>query len=383
MKKEIKSLKRTLAFTQKEIIQIMRDWRTLVIILLMPIVLMFFFAYAVNLLVDHMPTAVADMSKDTRSRAFIEALEISGYFDVKMYVEDEDAVVRAIDAEQVKAGLVIPPDFAAQVERGSGQVMIIFDGSDTLTVQTGYSAASAIAQSQSVELLMQKASRMGMGAIGLGALPIYTSIRVLYNPDMDGMIFMVPGIAAILLQILTIAQIAMSVVRERELGTLEQLLVTPVRPIELMISKVVPNIFITVIDTLILVLIGVFWFDVPFQGSPWLFAWLSLLFIVSGLGLGLLISTVAQTQKQAQQLTTVLVLLTTMLTGLFYPRTTMPPLVQAVGNLIPATYFIRIARGIITKGVGLSFMRSDVLALLVYGVVVMGFAAVTFRKRLD
>ena len=300
-----------------------------------------------------------------------------------MYVEDEDAVVRAIDAEQVKAGLVIPPDFAAQVERGSGQVMIIFDGSDTLTVQTGYSAASAIAQSQSVELLMQKASRMGMGAIGLGALPIYTSIRVLYNPDMDGMIFMVPGIAAILLQILTIAQIAMSVVRERELGTLEQLLVTPVRPIELMISKVVPNIFITVIDTLILVLIGVFWFDVPFQGSPWLFAWLSLLFIVSGLGLGLLISTVAQTQKQAQQLTTVLVLLTTMLTGLFYPRTTMPPLVQAVGNLIPATYFIRIARGIITKGVGLSFMRSDVLALLVYGVVVMGFAAVTFRKRLD
>ncbi len=378
-----KSLKRTLAFTQKEIIQILRDWRTLMIILLMPIVLMFFFAYAVNLLVDHMPTAVADMSKDIRSRAFIEALEISGYFDVKMYVEDEDAVVRAIDAEQVKAGLVIPPDFAAQVERGSGQVMIIFDGSDTLTVQTGYSAASAIAQSQSVELLMEKANQMGMGAIGLGSLPIYTSIRVLYNPDMDGMIFMVPGIAAILLQILTIAQVAMSVVRERELGTLEQLLVTPVRPIELMISKVVPNIFITVVDTLILVLTGVFWFDVPFQGSPWLFAWLSLLFIVSGLGLGLLISTVAQTQKQAQQLTTVLVLLTTMLTGLFYPRTTMPPLVQAVGNLIPATYFIRIARGIITKGVGLSFMWSDVLALLVYGVAVMGFAAVTFKKRLD
>jgi len=234
----IKSLKRTLAFMQKEIIQVSRDWRTLVLILAMPIVLIFFFAYAVNLLVDHMPTAVADMSKDTQSRAFIEALEISGYFDVTMYVEDEEAVVRAIDAEQVKAGLVIPPDFAAQVERGDAQALIVLDGSDTLIVQTGYSAASAIAQSQSVELLMQKANRMGMGATGLGSLPIYTSIRILYNPDMDGMIFMVPGIAAILLQILTIAQVAMSVVRERELGTLEQLLVTPIRPIELMISKV-------------------------------------------------------------------------------------------------------------------------------------------------
>lgn len=378
-----KSLKRTLALMQKEIIQLLRDWRTLTMILAIPIVLMFFFAYAVNLLIDHMPTAVADMSKDAQSRALIEALEISGYFDVKMYVEDEEAVVRAIDAEQAKAGVVIPPDFAAQVERGNGQVMIVFDGTDTLTVQTGYSAASAIAQSMSVELLMEKANRMGMGAAGLGALPIYTSVRVLYNPGMDGMIFMVPGIAAILLQILTISQVAMTVVRERELGTLEQLLVTPVRPMELMISKVAPNIFITVVDTLILILVGVFWFGVPFRGSPWLFAWLSLVFIVSGLGLGLLISTVAQTQKQAQQLTTVSILLTTMLTGLFYPRATMPPVVQAVGNLIPVTYFIRIARGIITKGVGISFMWNDVLILAIYGAVVIVFAAMTFKKRLD
>jgi ABC-2 type transport system permease protein len=378
-----KSLKRTSALIQKEIVQLLRDWRTLTMILAMPVVMMFFFAYAVNLLIDHMPTAVADMSKDAQSRAFIEALEISGYFDVKMYVADEDAVVRAIDAAQAKAGVVIPPDFATQVERGSGQVMIIFDGSDTLTVQTGYSAASAIAQSMSVELLMGKANQMGMGAAGLGMLPIYTSVRVLYNPDMDGMIFMVPGIAAILLQILTISQVAMTVVRDRELGTLEQLLVTPIRPMELMISKMAPNVLITVVDTLTLILIGVFWFGVPFRGSPWLFAWLSLVFIVSGLGLGLLISTVAQTQKQAQQLTTVLILLTTMLTGLFYPRSTMPPVVQAVGNLIPVTYFIRIARGIITKGVGLSFMWSDVLILAIYGAVVMMFAALTFKKRLD
>jgi ABC-2 type transport system permease protein len=381
-----KSLRRILAFTQKETIQIVRDWRTLAMILAMPIVMMFFFAYAVTLLIDHMPTVVADMSKDVESRGFIEALEISGYFDVKMYVESEEAVIRAIDEERAKVGVVIPPDFAGQVERGTAQVLVIFDGSESLTVQTGYSAAIAIAQARSVELLMQKAGQVGQSMSLLGgaaALPISASTRVLYNPDLDGLIFMVPGIAAVLLQILTVAQVAMAVVRERELGTLEQLLVTPVRPIELIISKIVPNIFLTVVDTVIIVLVGVYWFDVPFQGSPWLFAWMSLLFIVSGLGLGLLISTVTQTQEQAQQLTAVLVILTTMLTGMFYPRATMPPVVQAVGDLIPATYFTRIARGIITKGVGLSFMWRDVLVLVIYGAVVMLLAAVTFKKRLD
>ena len=200
---------------------------------------------------------------------------------------------------------------------------------------------------------------------------------------MDGLVFMIPGIAALLLLLLTISQVSMSVVRERELGTLEQILVTPVRPLELIIGKMAPNILLTVIDMLIIILVGVFWFDLPFQGSPWLFAWLSLLYIVSGLGLGLLVSTGAQTQKQAQQITTMLMLLGMLLTGLIYPRAPMPPVVRAFGNLIPATYFIRIARGIITKGVGLSFMWSDVLVLVTYGAMTMMLAAVTFKKRLD
>ncbi|MFL7792919.1 MAG: ABC transporter permease, partial [Anaerolineae bacterium] len=319
------------------------------------------------------------------SRAFIEALEISGYFDAKMHVESEEDVIRMIDEEQAKVGIVIPPDFATRVERGDAQVLIVFDGSESLAVQTGYSAASTIAQAYSVELLMGKAGQMGpaLGVFGGGALPINTSIRVLYNPDMDGLVFMVPGIAAILLQLLTIGQVSMVVVRERELGTLEQLLITPVRPLELIISKVMPNIILTIADTVLIVLIGVVWFGVPFRGSVGLFAWLSLLFIISGLGLGLLISTVSQTQKQAQQITAVLVVLTTMLTGLFYPRLTMPPVVQAVGNLIPVTYFIRIARGIITKGIGLSFMWRDVVILAIYAIVVIVLASLTFRKRLD
>ena len=376
-----KSLQRIGALVQKETIQILRDWRTLVMILALPLLELFLFAYAVTLTVDHIPTAIADTSRDAQSRAFVEALEISGYFDVEMRVEDEERVLQAIGEGRVQAGVVIPPDFAAQVERGDAQALVILDGSDSFTVQAGYSAASAIAQARGMELTLEKAAKMGLG--GMGSLPIYTSTRILYNPDLDGIVFIVPGIAALLMLLLTIGQVSMSVVRERELGTLEQILVTPVRPLELIVGKMAPNILLTVVDMLIIILVGVFWFGVPFQGSPWLFAWLSLLYIVSGLGLGLLVSTAAQTQQQAQQITTMLMLLSMLLTGLIYPHAPMPPVVRAVGNLIPATYFIRIARGIITKGVGLSFMWSDVLVLVAYGAVTMTLAAVTFRKRLD
>lgn len=376
-----KSLKRIGALVQKETIQILRDWRTLAMILALPLLELFLFAYAVTLTVDHIPTAIADTSRDAQSRAFVEALEISGYFDVEMRVEDEERVLQAIGEGRVKAGVVIPPDFAAQVERGDAQALVILDGSDSFTVQAGYSAASAIAQARGMELTLEKAAKMGLG--GMGSLPIYTSTRILYNPNMDSLIFMIPGIAALLMLLLTIGQVSMSVVRERELGTLEQILVTPVRPLELIVGKMTPNILLTVVDMLIIILVGVFWFGVPFQGNPWLFAWLSLLYIVSGLGLGLLASTVAQTQQQAQQITTMLMLLSMLLTGLIYPLAPMPPVVRAVGNLIPATYFIRIARGVITKGVGLSFMWSDVLVLVTYGTVTMMLAAVTFKKRLD
>jgi ABC-2 type transport system permease protein len=197
------------------------------------------------------------------------------------------------------------------------------------------------------------------------------------------MIFVVPGLTAILLQVMTIGQAATAVVRERELGVAEQILITPARPIELLVGKMAPNLVLTIVDLLIIVLFGVFWFGVPFVGSPWLFAWLSLMFIISGLGLGLLISTVARTQKQAQQLTMLFMMLCMLLTGLIYPRGPMPTLVKAAGALIPATYFIRIARGVITKGVGISFMWQDVLILVIYGTVVMGLATKAFRKRLD
>lgn len=374
-------LGRIWALIGKEIVQIVRDWRTLTMILLLPLIELFLFAYAVDLTVQDIPTAVADMSLDARSRELVDSLVVSGYFDVVIHVENEEEVLQAIDEGEARAGLVIPPDFAAGVERGEAQALIIIDGSDSFTVKSGYSAAMSIAQAKSMDMLVQKVERMG--ATGMASLPITTSARVLYNPNMDDMIFIVPGIAAMLLQTMSISQAAIAVVRERELGTLEQLLVTPIRPFELIVGKMAPNLLLTMLDMLILVAAGVFWFGVPFRGSLPLFIWLSTLFIISGLGLGLLVSTVARNQKQAEQMSLFLMMLSMLLTGLIYPRAPMPPIVRAVGDLIPATYFTRIARGIITKGVGFSFMRSDVLVLVIYTAVVVAFSTLTFRKRLD
>lgn len=375
------SLKRIAAIMRKEMIQTFRDWQTLVLTLMLPILELFIIAYIGNFTVEHIPTVVADMSQDAQSRDFISALTVSGFFDVHAYVGSEADVIRAIDDGVAQAGVVIPPHFAEQVERGSAQALIIIDGNDPFLVQSGYAAANAIAQTHGMALLLETAARQGME--GLGTLPISTSTRILYNPNMTTVIFLVPGIVALVLQIQAITTAAMTVVRELELGTMEQLLATPARPVEIIIGKMVPGILVTGANMAVILAIGILWFRVPFQGSVWLFIWLSLIFIISGLGLGLLMSTIAKNQRQAQQLSTLLMLITMLLSGVVYTRLTMPEIVQRVGDLIPATYFIRIARGIITKGVGMSFLWRDVVVLIIYAFVVVIISARTFKKRLD
>jgi ABC-2 type transport system permease protein len=377
-----KRLKRLVAVINKEMIQVLRDRRTLAIVLITPLLELLLFAYAVDMTVDHIPMAVADMSLDNESRALIRALTASGYFDITMSVGNEEQVVRAIDEGRVQAGIVILPDFAQQVERGNAQALILLDGSDSFTVQSGYSAAMAIAQAQAIDLLAQQVGRLGI-SVSLDSLPVNTATRVLYNPTLDDMVFIVPALAVLILQVLSVNLTAMAVARERELGTIEGLLITPIRPTELMVSKMTPNLFVSAVGLTSITFLGIYWFDVPFQGDPWLFAWVSLLFIISGLGLGLLISTISHTQHQAQQITVLLFLLNLLLTGFIYPRAPMPPVVQAIGNLIPLTYAIRITRGIFTKGVGLSFVWTDVLALAFYGGMTLIAASVTFKKRLD
>ncbi|MBN1487567.1 MAG: ABC transporter permease [Anaerolineae bacterium] len=358
----------------------MRNRRTLGLVLTIPLIELFFFGYAVELTVDHLPTAVVAQSLDARGQAFISALEASGFFDVHMHLETESEVIRALDAGKIRAGIVIPPDFAAQIERGKAQVLIILDGSEAFSVQSGYSAAVAIAQNYGLELLVEDLSRQGRE---LSSIPITSLTRVLYNPDQADLVFVMPGIIALVLQVLAVNLTATSIVRESEMGTLEQLLVTPIRPLELMLGKMVPNIIVAAVDLVLIIVIGVFWFKVPFRGSLLLFAWLTALFLISSLGVGLLISTLVQTQKESQQMTAMLMMLSELVTGFIYPRAPMPFVVQAIGNLIPATYFIRIVRGIMTKGVGLSFMWEDVVALFIYAFLVMLLSAILFRRRLD
>jgi len=232
-----------------------------------------------------------------------------------------------------------------------------------------------------MELLLERAARQGMGS--LGTLPISAATRILYNPNMDTVIFLVPGVVVLVLEIQAVMTAAMTVVRERELGTLEQLLATPARPLEIIIGKLVPGVLTTGVSMMVILAMGMFWFKMPFRGSMGLFAWLSLIFIISGQGLGLLMSTIARNQRQAQQLSTLLMLITMLLSGVVYTRLTMPKLVQYVGDLIPATYFIRITRGIITKGVGISFLWEDVVVLTLYALVVIIVAGRMFKKRLD
>lgn len=373
-------MRRIVAVMRKESIQRLRDRRTLALILSVPLLQLLLFGYAVDLTADHLPTVIADQSLDAQSSAFVDALVVSGFFDLEGYVADENAVLKAIDEGRARAGLVIPPGFGESIERGDAQALVILDGSDSFSVQAGYSAAIAIAQAHALELVAAKIEHLGGK---LETSPIRASARVLYNPNMADLIFVMPGLIAMLLQVLAVNTTAQSVVREYELGTVEQILVTPLRPIELVIGKLVPNLGLVVLDQVVIVLLAVYWFGVPFQGDPMLLALLSLLFVLSGIGLGLLISTISHSQKQAQQITSLLMMLSQLLTGFIYPRAPMPAPVRLVGNLIPMTYYIRIVRGILTKGVGIAFLWNDVIALVVYGTIVLVLSAVTFRKRLD
>jgi ABC-2 type transport system permease protein len=376
-------LQRIWAVMQKEFIQTLRDRRTLLIQLGMPILQLFIFGYAISTTVEHIPTVVADQSLDVASRAYVDAMVASSYFDVIAYVPDQDAVIQAIDAGRAQAGIVIPPDFDTHVERGDAQALLLIDGSDVFTTQSAYNAAIAIAQAHATEVLMTKVQRSGQTQGGQSLIPLDSRVRILYNPNLEDLLFLIPSMAAMLLQTQTIALTAAAVVREREVGTIEQLLVTPIRPGELLLGKIAPNIVIALVNMLTIIGIGVFWFGVPFQGNFWHFFWLSFMYVFSGLGLGLLISTVSQNQRQAQQLTGMMMLLGLVLGGFIFPRYAMPAAIRIVGNFFPLTYFIPIARGIITKGVPLEFLWEQIVALLAYIVVIMIFAVRAFNQGLD
>lgn len=372
--------KRIWAITQKEFIHTLRDRSTLVLLLTLPLLQLFLFGFAIDMNIMHIPTAVADQSLDSASRAFVAALQNSGYFDVILYVNSEAEATRVIDAGAAQVAVIIPTDFAARVTRGDAQTLILIDGSDLFTTMAAFNVAAVIAQAHASEVLMQRVARSGL-PISAG-LPLDTRFRILYNPDQRQLWFVIPSMTAMLLQTASVAMTALAVVREREAGTMEQLLVTPIRPLELMLGKMAPNLVIAMINMVTVVTTGVFIFGVPFRGNFVLFVALSLLYVFSGLGLGLFISTISKNLKQAQQLITMVIMIGAVLGGFMFPRHSMPPLLWWAGSLFPMTYFIPIARGIVTKGVGLDSLWPNVAPLALYSIGLMVLAARLFRQRL-
>ncbi len=372
---------------RKETIQILRDRRFIMLFLGLAFVQLFIYGYSASKTVYHMPMAVVDQSRDDKSQAFVQALENSQYFDATLYLQSQADVIQAIDRGQVKAGLIIPPHFAASVVKGSADFLMMLDGSDQFAVSSAYSAVNLVTQNFGLQLTASNLALSNPNAATSGTagslLPITASARVLYNPDLNDKWFVIPGIIGMILQTLAIEQAAILLVRDREWGTLEQILVTPVRQLELILSKLIPLLVLCLLTLAVSVGFGIFWFGVPFQGSLFLYFWLALLFITSCLGLGLLISTRVKTQFEANASSMFFMLFGLLLSGLFYPRIGMPLIPQLIGDLVPLTYFLRISRGIYTKGIGLDFLWSDALILVIYMLIVVAIASKRFKMRLD
>lgn len=260
-------------------------------------------------------------------------------------------------------------------------MLFIVDGSDPFTTQSAYNAANLIAKQYTLQLVLESLARSGQGSSSASMGALNAHIQVLYNPDLKDMWFLIPGMIAMLLQTQTIFLTALTVVREREVGTIEQILVTPIRPVELMLGKTLPNLMIALINLLTILVIGTLGFAVPFQGNFLLF--LVLLYVFSGLGLGLLVSSISQNQRPAQQLAMMSMLLGLLISGFVFPHYSMSLILQWISYIFPLTAFIPISRGIFMKGIGLPLLTNQVMILIVYDILVLFLAARLFRQTLD
>ncbi|MFZ1042504.1 MAG: ABC transporter permease [Anaerolineales bacterium] len=372
---------RILAIIKKETLQMLRDRVTLSIALLMPIIQIILFGFAISMNVMHIPTVVADQRKDSTSRDYLDGLVNSQYFKIVGYLPDQTAVRKAIDDNQAQVGIVIPPDFSTKIANSEAQALILVDGADPFVSLAAYNNANIVAQEYAIQLVTDNIQKMGSTVTAIN--PLTTHIRILYNPDLKDLWFVIPGLIAMILQVQSIMLMVSAIVREREMGTIEQILVTPIHPIELLIGKTIPNVVLLGFNLAMILFIGTLGFGVPFQGSPLLFIGLVLIYVFACLGLGLLISTVSENQTQAFQLNMMIMLVGLVVSGFIFPRNALPPFINLLGYLFPLTYFIPIARGVISKGIGMEFLWPMVIVLVFYALLIQLISSKTFRQKLD
>ena len=372
---------RILPIMRKEFLHIIRDPRTLGIMLVIPLVEMLLFGYAVTTDVKHLPMAVLDQDRSAQSRELVEAYRVSTVFDISYHVSSEADLTRLIDSGDARAALIIGPGYGDDLaKRGAAQVAFVIDGSDPTVANTALAAAITVGQAKSVQVVQSMLARSGLRLSEASGLQVRT--RVWYNPDMVSANFMVPALIGFILQMLTTMLTAMSIVREKELGTIEQLIVTPIKPIELILGKVTPYALIAIFDAVEILVVGSWWFNVPINGSVALLLALCCVFLLSSLGMGILISSVARTQQEAMFLAFFNMFPAIFLSGFMFPLSAMPAVLQVISYAVPLRYFLVIDRGIVLKGNGLDILWPEVVALAIFGVVILGLASTRFRKTL-
>lgn len=373
---------RLLSLIRKEFIQIVRDPRTLALTFMMPIIQLFLLGYAATNDVRNVPLAVFDQDKSPESRSLIEAYRAADYFQVTYDVNSEAELVRLISDGFARTGLIIPPTYARQLAAGqTAPVAFVIDGSDPTVAGTALSAAVLIGQAKSTQVTLERLAARGQAATFTP--PVEVRTQVWYNPDLVSAYYMIPALIGVILQFLTIILTATAIVRERERGTIEQLIVTPIRSWELMVGKLTPYVIIAFINMLEILVAGVLLFGVPINGSVPLLLVLAALFLATNLGLGLFISTIANTQQEAMISAMFINLPGIFLSGFFFPLAAMPWPLQIISYGIPLRYFLIIARSIVLKGVGMETLWPEVVALSIFAILILGGAALRFRKRLD
>jgi ABC-2 type transport system permease protein len=373
-------MRKILHIIRKEFIQLRRDPKLFPILVIAPVLQLLLLGYAVNLDVRDIPTVVCDLDRTAASRDFISRYFNSGYFSLRGNVEETRRIDGFLITGEAAMALVVPRGFGDELAAGRpASVQILADGSESQSATIGVGYASQIAARYAQEIGAKAFERLR--ALGIRPIRIEPEVRVWYNPELRSRYFMVPGVLGLILMVMTMMLTSMAVVREKEIGTMEQLLVTPIRPVHLIAGKLLPFLLIGLVDvTLIVTFIQVL-FRVPLRGSLALLFGLSFVFMLTTLGLGLFISTISNNQQQAMLTAVFFLMPMLMFSGFVFPIENMPRIVQGFTYLVPLRYYFVIVRGIYLKGVGLHELWPQALALLIFGISILGLSVLRFRKK--
>lgn len=368
---------RTLNIAWKELLQLRRDRRMLPMVIVAPILQLMIYGYAISTTVSNINLAIYDGSRTPESRALIRSLSSSGYFNVSRYADSLEGIDASIDRGEAEVAVVIPPDFSRNIVRGiTAPVQVIVDGSDPSTATTAVGYLAAVFRRFSSGILVQRFGRVPSPGVD-------ARIRVWYNLALESRNYMVPGIIAMIMMQVTMNLTALAIVREREKGTIEQLIVSPIRRSELIAGKALPYAAIGYADVFLILLVGTQVFGVPIQGSVLLLLLLSGVFLLNSLGMGLFISAVSRNQQQAIMAIAFIMFPNFLLSGFFYPVENMPGFIQVVTYVIPLRYYLVIVRSIFLKGTGIALLWTEVLPMTVLGALILFGAVMSFKKRLD